>query len=137
MTTLDTIDNKISQIKKYLGQTEAFKKYSRQEIETDDLVRPALEHVLFLITQSVIDLGDMLISYRAFRKPGNQSEIFQILKENNVIPRELEEKLISMTGFRNVIAHDYAKVNYDRVYEVLHKDLKDIEEFIEVVSRIK
>lgn len=137
MTTFDTIDNKISQIKKYLTQTKVFEKYSREEIETNDLVRPALEHTLFLAIQSAIDLGDMIISFKKFRKPGNQSEVFQILKENESIPFELMEKLISMTGFRNIIVHDYAKIDYDKVYAVLHKDLKDIEEFITLAGSIK
>ena len=129
MTTLDTIDNKISQIKKYLARATTYEKYSRREIEDTDVVRDSLERVLFLVTQGTIDLGDMLISYKGLRKPGNQSEIFQILKEHEIIPRELEEKLISMAGFRNIIVHGYAEVNYDTVYKILHTNLKDVEEF--------
>ena len=137
MTNLNTIDNKISQIRKYLLRAKSYLPNSRQEIETDDRIRDSLERVLYLITQASIDLGDIVISYRKLRKPGNQSEIFQIIHEHDIISRELMEKLISMTGFRNVIAHDYAKINYDRVYEVLHKDLQDIEEFSDIISNLK
>ena len=137
MTDTDTIDNKIREIRKYLDRARRYQKYSRREIEEDEVARDAVERVLFLMTQGAIDLGDMLVSFKKLPKPGSQSDIFQILKENNLIPHELMSKLIAMTGFRNVIVHDYAKINYDRVYEVLHKDLEDIAEFIELAGEIK
>ena len=120
----------------YLGDVEEYKKYSQEEIEINPGIRFALERILYLITQASIDLGEILIAYKKLRKPGNQSEIFQILKEKNVITRHLEEKLIAMTGFRNVIAHDYAKIDYAKVYKVLHEGLKDIEEFIKMAGKI-
>ena len=137
MTTLDTIDNKISQIQKYLDRADGYKKYSREEIEKKDIVRDSLERVLFLVAQGTIDLGDMLIAYKQLRKPGNQGEVFQILKEKDIIQFDLMKKLIAMAGFRNVVIHDYAKIDYDKVYEVVHKNLKDIEDFIEIVKNIK
>lgn len=100
------------------------------------MVRDALERVLFLVVQSCIDLGEMLIAHRQLRKPASQGEIFEILEEQKIIPHELKEKLVKMTGFRNVIAHDYERVNYDRVFEVLHKDLADVEEFVGYASKL-
>lgn len=42
---------------------------------------------------------------------------------------------MDMVGFRNVIAHDYTKLDYDVVYDVLHKRLVDIDEFLNVVEK--
>ncbi len=44
--------------------------------------------------------------------------------------------MIKMTGFRNVVAHDYEKINYDIVHDVLQNKLKNIEEFIGIISRL-
>ena len=52
------------------------------------------------------------------------------LNEEKIISNELTEKLVKMTGFRNAVAHDYEKLNYEIVYDVLQNRLKDIEEFI-------
>ena len=41
-----------------------------------------------------------------------------------------------MAGFRNVIAHDYEKLNYDIVFAVLHERVKDIEELIAATKKI-
>lgn len=42
-----------------------------------------------------------------------------------------------MVGLRNIIAHDYEKINYDIVYEVLQKGAKDIEEYIGKIGGVK
>ena len=39
-----------------------------------------------------------------------------------------------MVGFRNILAHDYAEINYDIVYDVLQNKLSDIEEFIQQIK---
>jgi len=39
-----------------------------------------------------------------------------------------------MAGFRNILAHDYAEINYDIVYDVLQNRLSEIEEFIQQIK---
>lgn len=137
MTNLTVIENKISAVKKYLKLLERYQKYSRKEIEENLDVRGALERYLYLAAQSTIDLAEAVVAYKDFRKPTTMNEAFHILNEENIIDYELSEKMVKMVGFRNVIAHDYEKVNYDIVYETLQKRLKDIEDFLKIISEIK
>ena len=137
MTSVTVLENKIAFIRRHIAFAQAYKKYSRPEIEKNDEIRPALERVLYFIVQATIDLGEALIAYRKLPKPADQGDIFTILRENNIIDRSLEDRLIAMAGFRNIIAHVYEHTNYDQVYGVLHKDLKDIEEFIALAGSIK
>ncbi len=131
------LENKIAYIRRQITLAQAYKKYSRPEIEKNDEVRPALERILYLISQATIDLGEALIAYKKLPKPTDQGDIFRVLRENKLIEFGLSERLISMAGFRNKIAHIYEHLDYDKVYEVLHKDLKDVEEFIELAGHIK
>ena len=137
MSSKTYINNKISEIQKYLISAESYKAHTREKIENDDTIRLSLERILFLLTQATIDLGEMIIGYKKLRKATTLKEIFAVVHEHNLIPLELRNKLMDMTGFRNILVHDYAKINYDRVYEVLHKDLKDVEEFIALAGSIK
>lgn len=136
MSNLIVIENKISEARKYLIILERYKQYSQEKIVNDIDIKGALERYLYLATQSIIDLADAIISYKKFRKPTTLSESFFILNEEKVISKELTEKMVKMTGFRNTIAHDYGKLNYDIVYNTLHNNLKDIEEFLETASRV-
>ena len=130
MTNQSVIENKISAIRKYLNILERYKKYSRQEIEQDLDIRGAVERYLYLATQATIDLAEAVIAYRRYRKPTTMTDAFYILNEEGVIPNELTEKMVGMVGFRNVVAHDYDRINYDITYDILQNGLKDIEEFI-------
>ena len=137
MTNIKTIENKISSIKKYLKILEDYKKHSKEEIENNLTLRGAIERYLYLAAQATIDLSEAIISYKNFRKPTSLSESFSILNEEKIIPLELTKKMIKMVGFRNVVAHDYDKINYDIVYDILQNRLKNIEEFIKIVKEIK
>jgi len=136
MTNLSVIENKISSIKKYLKILDGYKKYSREEIEKDTNIRGSLERYLYLAVQLTIDLASSSASYKNLRKPDTAGENFSILKEEEIIDNELSNKLIKMVGFRNVIAHDYTKIDYNIVYDVLHSGLKDIEEFIKIIGKL-
>lgn len=136
MSNLIVIENKISSIKKYLKILDGYKKYSKEEIENDINIKGALERYLYLAAQATIDLAEAVIAYKKFRKPTTLSESFHILNEEKITSKELTEKMVGMTGFRNIVAHDYEKINYDLVYRVLQSGLKDIEEFVSFVSKI-
>ncbi len=134
MTNLSAIENKVSSIRKYLNILEHYKKYSKEEIEKDLTLRGALERYLYLAAQSVIDLAEAILSFKRLRKPTTMSESFYILAEEKLIHDVVVEKMVKLVGFRNVMAHDYEKVNYDIVYDILHNRLRDIEVFLESIQ---
>jgi uncharacterized protein YutE (UPF0331/DUF86 family) len=136
MTNLTVIENKISSIKKYLNILENYRSLSQKDIVDDIDKRGAVERYLYLAIQATIDLSEAVISFKNYRKPSTMSESFHILCEENVITAELTDQMVKMTGFRNVIAHDYEDLNYDIVYDVLQNRLKNVGDFIDIISRI-
>lgn len=134
MTNIAVIENKISVARKYLKIAERYKKYSREKIENDVDTRGMVERYLYLATQATIDLAEAVISYKEFRKPTTMTEAFSILQEEGIISSTLAQKMVSMVGFRNIMSHDYEKIDYDIVYDVLHNGLKDIDEFLDIIS---
>lgn len=137
MTTFTVIENKISSARKYLKILERYKKYSRKELEENLDIKGAVERYLYLAVQSAIDLAEAIISFKNFRKPATMSESFYILNEENIISQDLTGELVKMSGFRNVVAHDYEKINYDVVYDILHHHLKDIADFVKITENLK
>lgn len=136
MTNFSVIENKISSAKKYLKILKRYKKYSKEEIVKDIDLCGAAERYLYLATQATIDLAGAVISFKGFRKPTTMSENFYILEEEGIIEQELTEKLIKMVGFRNIVAHDYEKIDYDIMYDILENRLRDIEEFLKSIENI-
>ncbi|MBI3353918.1 MAG: DUF86 domain-containing protein [Nitrospirae bacterium] len=134
MTSLSVIENKISSVKKYLRILERYKRYSQDEIVNDIDKKGAVERYLYLAVQASIDLAESVIAYKNLRRPSTMSDSFYILQEEGIISIELTEKMVKMTGFRNIIAHDYEKLNYAIVYDVLQNRLIDIEDFLNRIS---
>jgi hypothetical protein len=60
-------------------------------------------------------------------------DAFRRLAEADFLDRALAERLAAWAGFRNVLAHFYATVNYDRVHDAL-SEISDLERFAAVVS---
>lgn len=136
MTSFSVIENKITSAQKYLKIIrENFLEFSREEIENNLTVKGSVERYLYLVAQSCIDIAEAFISLKNFRKPTTLREGFEILEEEKIIPIELREKMIKMVGFRNVVAHDYEKIDYNKVYDVLHNRLVDIEEFLTQIDK--
>lgn len=135
MSNKDTIENKISLARKYLARLESYKKYSREEIEKDQFISGSLERNLYLVIQSTIDTAETIIAYRELRKPATLREEFEVLGEAGIIEGDIVAQMMNMVGFRNIIAHDYTKIDYDIVHNVLHKRLGDIEKFLNIVEK--
>lgn len=135
MSSITVIENKISAVQKYRNILERYKKYTAKEIEENIDIRGAVERYLYLICQATVDLAESFIAYKKFRKPSSMSEAFYILNEENIIINDVADRMVGLTGFRNVLAHDYDKINYEIVYSILHNDLQDVSKFIEAIEK--
>ncbi len=136
MTKRDVLENRVSLVKKYLSYLQEFQKYSDSEILGNIITLGALERYLYLVTDSAIELAEVVISLRGLRKPVSLAESFEVLGENRLISHELSARLVNMAKFRNVMAHLYAKIDYVKVLNIYHNHLQDITEFITVVEKL-
>lgn len=68
-----------------------------------------------------------------YRKPENNRDIFKVLYENKIIDEILKNNLCNMAGFRNILVHDYMKLDRGLVYDIITNNLIDIENFVSVI----
>jgi uncharacterized protein YutE (UPF0331/DUF86 family) len=64
--------------------------------------------------------------------PKSYSECIELLKKFEYISEELAEKLIKMVGLRNLLAHEYIKIDPQKLLNYL-QNLGDFYEFIKSV----
>ena len=134
MTNIYLIENKITSIKKNLKILKGFRKHSIEALRDEITLHGAVKWYLYLVLQDSIYLAEAVISFKDFRKPTSYSENFEILHEEKFISSELKEKLAKMTGFRNLVIHEYGKLNFEKINHILHNNLKDIENFAEQIK---
>jgi len=56
------------------------------------------------------------------------------LTEDNIISKEMLKELEGMTAFRNVLVHDYLKLDLDKIYDIVQAKLKYIKELTTVYA---
>jgi len=91
------------------------------------------ESILFnlqMAVQNCIDIAAHIISEEGFGVPGSTNEMFYLLEENGYLDSELTEKLVKAVGFRNLIVHEYGKIELKQVFEVAQQDIKDLDEYL-------
>jgi uncharacterized protein YutE (UPF0331/DUF86 family) len=135
MTTIYVVESKLRSIDEYYSILLKYRKYSQDELKNDVALKGSLERYLYLLCQSAIDLGEAVIAFKDFYRPSSYSDIFQILKEKEIISLEMMKKLIDMTGFRNAIIHDYQKFDFNVAYQVLMVGMDDIKEFELIIKK--
>jgi len=134
MVKRDVILSKISQLKEYIDFLKEIRNIPKDEYIMNKFVYGSAERFLHLAIEVTFDICNHIISDLRLRKPENYKDIFKVLFENNIISKTQLEKFTKMAGFRNILVHDYAKINREMVYEIIRNNLNDFEEFIDTIS---
>jgi uncharacterized protein YutE (UPF0331/DUF86 family) len=95
----------------------------------------AAKYSLLEIIEACIDIANYIISVKGFRRAEEFSEMFKVLKEEEVVEKELATRLEDMARFRNLLVHRYGEIDDKRVLEIVKHNLKDIEEFEKAIEK--
>ena len=101
------------------------------EIFKSDLDRQ--ESVLFnmqMAIQNCIDIAAHIVSEEGYGVPGSSNEMFYMLEENGLLEPALTEKMVKAVGLRNLIVHEYGKIDLDQIYQISQKEIRDLKDFI-------
>ncbi|MGI5859111.1 MAG: type VII toxin-antitoxin system HepT family RNase toxin [Tepidanaerobacteraceae bacterium] len=93
-----------------------------------------VERTLHMAVEACLDIANHIISYEGYREPVDNKDVFQVLFEQKILDERLMENLKKMAQFRNVIVHDYIRIQPEIVYAILQKNLGDILEFANLVK---
>jgi uncharacterized protein YutE (UPF0331/DUF86 family) len=63
------------------------------------------------------------------REPRDNKDLFLVLFENGFISEPVSNAMIKMAKFRNIIVHDYARIDPEIVVGILQKNLEDLKSF--------
>ena len=135
MVNPNIVATRLDALRRYMGYLKILQRYPYRQFRADPFIRGNVERYLQLAIECCLDLGNHLISDRGLRKAENYRDVFLILGEAKILPGPFARRLAPMGGFRNILVHDYLKVDPRKVYDVLQKHLPDLEEFAKAVAR--
>ena len=114
-------------------KTEASATRSFQEYAENVRLKKAVERSLHVAIEACLDLARHVIAREGFRFPQDYQDTFRVLADERVVSQTLLPSLLDMARFRNLIVHDYAKIDDVKVYEILRNRLGDFDAFAEAI----
>ena len=97
------------------------------------LIRRTVERTLHLAVEAALDIGQHIIAQEGFRRPADNQDVFVVLTEEEIVPPDLLPRLIAMAKFRNLIVHDYARIDDNVVFSILKRRLGDFEAYARAI----
>jgi uncharacterized protein YutE (UPF0331/DUF86 family) len=67
--------------------------------------------------------------------PGKSAEMFYLLQENGFLPADLTQKMVKAAGFRNLLVHEYEKIDLQRLHHAAENNVDDLTEFLAAVFK--
>lgn len=129
-------------VRQHLTELEEVLRYlqGKSHVEAMDLLqsyelRLAVERALHLAIQNVIDIGNHLLAALGVNDVETYADIPRRLAQAQVIEEPLATRLVQMARFRNLLVHEYVKVEAKRLADILHDHLADITQFVTVVGQ--
>lgn len=127
------IKEKLASLEEQLKSLREKQSIPLEKYRRDGDLQAVVERRLQNSIQACIDIGMHIVTEEGPRKPESYSDIFIVLEEMDVLGTELSRELQEKAGFRNVLAHEYAKIINKKVYRQL-QDLGVFEEFARKIN---
>lgn len=121
--------DRLEKLEENYTQLEKFKEsVSLNDVLQNKTDEWALGYGLFESIQIIIDISCHLVSKYNLGNPKTYIDCIDLLVQNNYLDSKLGEKLNGMIGLRNILIHEYVKIDLDKLYQLLNS-INDFKEF--------
>lgn len=129
------VGRKLADIDTYLAQLNEYAKVSFKDYNKDWKTQRVVERTLQILIEACIDVANHLISDSGMRMPESYADTFCILAEEKVITRSMAAIMQKIVKFRNLLVHQYDRIDNAIVVSILHKNLKDFERYKNMIIK--
>jgi uncharacterized protein YutE (UPF0331/DUF86 family) len=133
MVDPDRIRSKFGALEADIKDLEGRQTLDITEYRTDRDTQAIVERRFQTGIQACIDIAGHILASEGYREPSDYGDLFRVLEEEAVISTETADRMVEMAGFRNVLTHEYAEIDHDRVYHHL-QNLERFRQFVREVS---
>lgn len=130
MVDVEVIKQRLNQLSTSLNKIERFKGISLEEFLQDDIIQDVVEYNLFIAINMMIDIATHIVVDNNMGNPETLGEAFCILNREKYLNDDEAKIYRNMVGLRNILSHEYLKIDKKIIYGVLKNNLVDIKKFI-------
>lgn len=135
MVDIESIATRFKHLRDYLKILKELQKIKKSKFISDHHYYGLAERYLQLSIECVLDVGNMLIVSLDLKKPSDKQEIIDILEEAKIIPSIMATRLSGVARFRNLLVHEYVRIDRSKVYSILKTRIPDLEAFAKSIVK--
>lgn len=128
MVNQEIIYDRLKEIQDNLTILEDLKSIPFIKFRDDPKIFKLAERCLEISIQCILDICHHIIVENNLSRPKDNKETILILGQKDILPLEFANRILPMAGLRNILVHDYLKINVERLYGHL-QNLQDFREF--------
>jgi uncharacterized protein YutE (UPF0331/DUF86 family) len=125
---------RLAAIRDALDRIENVLPATLEEYRADRTTREVVILNLFTALQDSIGLATHWLADAGWDVPKSYGEVFSALGEHGVLDQDLALRLRSAAGLRNLIAHQYGVLDFDRVFGIASSQRQDLLAFCKQLS---
>lgn len=118
----------------YIRLLQPYREWDIRRLTEDRIIYGGMLHYLQLAAQVVMDVSAHLQVELDFGHVTDYREAILSLGKHGVLPEKFVERMSGLTGFRNILVHEYLTVDPMKVHQVLQHGLEDLKEFIVYIT---
>jgi len=108
---------------------------STGELLADDDLLAAVKYRFIIAIEVCIDVGRHVIASEGLRAPLDYADVFAVLADADLVDPAIAADLRDTARFRNLLVHNYTKVDDARVVEILRERVDDLALFRTALAR--
>lgn len=131
----EVVAERLKRLGEYIADLEEVSGATWEEFRDNKVLRRYVERTLQLAVECCLDVGSHIISSERLREPEDNKDVFKVLVEAGFLPEEMLGSLQRMAGFRNILIHEYTRIDPEAVFGVLKRRLDDLRRFVREIAR--
>lgn len=132
---MEEIDSVLDEQLRFLRGEVTYLKQEQQEVnslqvyQANGRIKRAVERSLQVSVEICLDIGRRIIARNGYKYPDSNRQVFEILAREGIVSAALLPALRKMAGFRNIVVHEYVRIDDVQVYGMLKSNVGDFEAF--------
>ena len=129
----DSLLPRLDLLDQYVRDLRAAQQRNFAAYQQDKMLRRYIERMLHMAIDVCIQIGIEILTREGYRSPENYHDVFIVLGEHDILPREMVDCMTAKVEFRNVLVYEPEAVDDAMVYGFAKKRLDDFSEFSNAV----
>lgn len=133
MIDRELIEEHLQKMEEALARLKMCRDLSPKVLNSDLGLQWILEKGLQVLIQNLLDIGAHILAGGFKNDWDDYSQIIRKLGVHGVIPSAFADKIKGMAGLRNILVHDYLRVDLEKLIEFVRFGLEDFLVFMRLV----